>query len=115
MVVDSIRYCVNASRKEDKLQPKNLFQVEENGKEIQMFSFQHVASVPQPHLNILGKFIISSCLFQKQTRKYGQMRVMRKYVPQDFKDTELLSLLVYSFFFMFWTTICSRVLVKSTS
>lgn len=39
MVVDSIRYCVNASRKEDKLQPKNLFQVEENGKEIQMFSF----------------------------------------------------------------------------
>lgn len=46
MVVDSIRYCVNASRKEDKLQPKNLFQVEENGKEIQMFSFQHVASLP---------------------------------------------------------------------
>jgi len=68
MVVDSIRYCVNASRKEDKLQPKNLFQVEENGKEIQMFSSQHVASVPQLHLRISGKFIIFSCLFQKQTR-----------------------------------------------
>lgn len=39
MVVDSIRYCVNAPRKEDKLQPKNLFQVKENGREIQMFSF----------------------------------------------------------------------------
>lgn len=69
MVVDSIRYCVNASRKEDKLQPKNLFQVEENGKEIQMFSFQHVASLPQLRLYFPGKLVISSCLFQKQTRK----------------------------------------------
>lgn len=39
MVVDSIRYCVHASRKEDKLQSKNLYQVEEKGKEIQMFYF----------------------------------------------------------------------------